>query len=191
MLAETPDLDSARSCRVRPVETRVLEGSCVETVDVYCLGEGGRRPSWICDDSWPGVRVVEGPVSPGAGRIVVAVEHGARAVITGTRAPWKVVAMTPEAAARAVMAAQLTQELSRRHARVSTDRAGYVVNDQGERVLSVRLHERCEHKEEHWERKTCGHVWCRMCNGHVHPGTQVAGATDIVKCNRKWHKLGE
>ena len=68
-----------------------------------------------------------------------------------------------------------------------------MVNDQGERVLSVRLHERCEHKEEHWELKTCGHVWCRMCNGHVHPGTRVAlkGVTDIVKCNRKWHKLDE
>ena len=40
MLAETPDLESARVCRLRPVEPRVLEGPCVETVDVYCLGDG-------------------------------------------------------------------------------------------------------------------------------------------------------
>ena len=93
--------------------------------------------------------MVEGPVSPGPSKVVVAVEHGARAVITGTRVPWKVVRTTPEAAARAAMAAQLTQELSRRQARVSDNRAGYVVSDQGERVLSVRLHEKCEHKEEH------------------------------------------
>ena len=95
--------------------------------------------------------MIEGPVSPGAGKVIVAVEHGARAVITGTRVPWKVVAMTPEAATRAVMAAQLTQELSRRQARASAKRAGYVVNDQGERVLSVRLHEKCDHAEDHWE----------------------------------------
>ena len=62
-----------------------------------------------------------------------------------------------------------------------------------ERVLLVRLHEKCEHEEEHWEPKTCGHVWCRMCNGHVYPGTRAAlkGVTNIVKCNRKWHKLDE
>ena len=44
MLAETPDLDAVRSCRVRPIEPRVLEGPCVETVSVYCLGEASRRP---------------------------------------------------------------------------------------------------------------------------------------------------
>ena len=91
------------------------------------------------------------------------------------------------------MSAQLTQELGRRQAQVAAERAGYLLNEYGERVLSVRLHEKCEHKEDHWQRKPCGHVWCRMCNGHVHPGTRVAlkGPTDVVKCNRKWHKLHE
>ena len=102
---------------------------------------------WICDDSWPGVKVIEGPVAPGAGRVIVAVEHGARAVISGTRVPWSVCSLTPEAAARAAMAAQLTQELSRTQARVSDQRAGYILNEHGERVLSVRLHERCDHNE--------------------------------------------
>jgi hypothetical protein len=109
-----------------------------------------------------------------AGSLIVAVETGARAVITGTRVPWQVRKVTPEVAARAVMSAQLTQEFSRRQAQVSSDRAGYLLNEHGERVLSVRLHEKCEHEEDHWERKTCGHVWCKMCNGHVHPGTRVA-----------------
>jgi hypothetical protein len=159
---------------LRPVEPRVLEGPCVEVVDVYCLDGGAQRAGWMCDDCWPGVQVVEGPVSVGPSNIVVAVEPGARAVITGTRVPWQVRRATPEVAARVAMSAQFTQELSRRHSRVSDSRAAYLVNEQGERVLSVRLHDKCEHKEDHWERKTCGHVWCNMCNGHVHPGTRVA-----------------
>ena len=43
-------------------------------------------------------------------------------------------------------------------------------------------------------RKTIGgHAWCKMCGGFVHPGTKVAlkGPTDVVKCNRRWHQLGE
>ena len=58
-------------------------------------------------------------------------------------------------------------------------------------MLSVRLHQRCDHKEEHWERKKCGHCWCRMCSGHVHPITRVAlkGPSDVVRCNRRWHQL--
>ena len=91
------------------------------------------------------------------------------------------------------MAAHLTQELGRAQARASPARAGFVLNEEGERVLSVRLHEKCDHKEEHWDRKKCGHCWCRMCNGFVHPGTRVSlkGPTDVVTCNRKWHQFGE
>ena len=67
------------------------------------------------------------------------------------------------------------------------------MNEHGERILSVRLHDKCEHRDEMWERKPCGHVWCKMCNGHVHPGTRVSlkGLTDVVQCNRKWHRLNE
>ena len=174
MLAETPDSEPLRSCAARPVEPRVLEGPCVEPIAVYFSGEASQSPRWVCDDSWPGVKVIEGPITPGVGSIIVAVEHGARAVVSGTRVPWRICPLTPEAAARAAMAAQLTKELSRTQARVSDQRAGYVLDEHGERVLSVRLHERCDHNEDHWIRKPCGHAWCRMCNGYVHPGTRVA-----------------
>ena len=193
LLAETPDQEPARACRLRPREPRVLEVPCVEVVDVYCLDDGVRRPRWVCDDAWPGVKVVEGPVNVGPGKVVVAIEPGVRAVITGTRVPWQVREVPPEVAARAAISAQLTQEFGRRQAQASSDRAGCLLNEHGEKVLSVRLHEKCDHKADHWERKTCGHVWCKMCNGHGHPGTRVAlkGVTDIVKCSRKWHKLDE
>ena len=90
ILAETPDQGPARACRLRPVEPRVLDGPCVEVVDVYCLDDGAQQPGWVCDDCWPGVRVIEGPVSLGPGKVIVAVEPGAQAVITGTRVPWQV-----------------------------------------------------------------------------------------------------
>ena len=136
----------------------------MEAVDVYHPEDTAGRRRWICDDSWTGVKVIEGPLTSGPSKIIVAVEPGARAVITGTRVPWRVVDVTPEVAARAAMSAQLTQQLGRRQAQVSEDRAGYLLSEHGERVLSVRLHEKCDHKEDHWERKPCGHVWCRMCN---------------------------
>ena len=114
-------------------------------------------------------------------------------MICGTRAPWRVTTFTPEVAARAAVSAVLTAELSRSAARKSEEPAGYVVTDHGEKVLSVRLHDKCEHKEDMWERKPCGHCWCKMCNGFVHPGTRVAlkGPTDVIKCNRRWHQLKE
>ena len=93
-----------------------MEGPCVEVVDVYCLDDGARRPRWVCDDAWPGVKVVEGPVNVGPGKVVVAIEPGVRAVITGTRVPWQVREVTPEVAARAAISAQLTQEFGRRQA---------------------------------------------------------------------------
>ena len=124
MLAETPDSEPTRSCLARPVEPRVLDGPCVEPVAIYYSGEVGGPPGWICDDAWPGVKVIEGPLLPGAGKVIVAVEHGARAIISGTFVPWKMSTLTPAAAARAAMAAQLTQELSRSQARVSDNELG-------------------------------------------------------------------
>ena len=74
---------------------------------------------------------------------------------------------------------------------LSRERVGAMITPQGERVLSVRLHEKCTHKEEHWERKPCGHAWCKMCKGFVNPLNKVAlkGPSDIIRCNRLWHDL--
>ena len=85
VLAETPDLEPTRACRMRPVEPTVLEGPCVEAINVYDSGNDSEKGRWICDEAWPGVKVVEGPLVAGPSQIVVAVEPGARAVITGTR----------------------------------------------------------------------------------------------------------
>ena len=84
LLAETPDQEPGRRCALRPVEPRVLEGPCVEAVAVYCPAEAVAADDWIATDAWPGVRVVEGPLSKGASQVMVAVDPGARAVVSGT-----------------------------------------------------------------------------------------------------------
>ena len=123
--------------------------------------------------------------------MMVAVEPGARAVIVGSRVPWRVLPAPPEVVARAALSAHLSRQFGRQLACGSNARAGVVLGDRGERVLSVRLHDKCEHEQIHWEWKTCGHVWCKMCNGFVHPGSKVSlkGPADVIKCNRKWHVL--
>ena len=121
----------------------------MESVEVYCPPEATDRHDWIADDAWPGVRVVEGQLKPGASQVIVAVEPGARALLTGSRVPWRIEKQGPETAARAAIAHVLSQELGRTQARASNQRAGYTVNERGERVLSVRLHEKCDHKEDH------------------------------------------
>ena len=79
-----------------------------------------------------------------------------RAVITGGRALWALVKPTPEVAARAAISAVLTRELRRVRAQASDERAGYVIDEHGERVLSVRPHETCDHASDKWEKKNVG-----------------------------------
>lgn len=57
LLTETPDQEPARTCRLRPMERRVLEDPCVEVVGGYCLDDGAQRPCWVCNNAWPGVKV--------------------------------------------------------------------------------------------------------------------------------------
>jgi hypothetical protein len=40
MLAETPEQEPARACRLLPLEPQVLEGPCVGVVDVHCVDDG-------------------------------------------------------------------------------------------------------------------------------------------------------
>ena len=116
LLAEMPsDEDKAFSCAVRATEPRVLVGPCVEMVDVYCEPTSG--PLWITDDAVPGVRVVEGPVQEGPGKVMLALDPGARLTISGARVPWTTTRPTVEGLARAQAAAELTAQYSRAEAK--------------------------------------------------------------------------
>ena len=110
LLAETPEMEPCRRCKLRPTGPRVLEGPCVEAIDVYCPPEATNRCDWIADDAWPGVRVVEGQLKPGASQVIVAVEPGARALLTGSRVPWRIEKQGPETVARAAICLLYTSD---------------------------------------------------------------------------------
>ena len=65
------------------------------------------KDAWVQNEKWPGVHVVEGPLVSGSTNIVVAVDPGTRAVLAGSRVPWRLVKQTPEMVARAAVAAVL------------------------------------------------------------------------------------
>ena len=64
---------------------------------------------------------------------------------------------------------------------------GTFLGENEERVLVVKLHDKCTCSTEAWEDKSCGHPFCTVCGGHVHPISRVLvkGAQATVSCNRK------
>ena len=87
MLAESPEQQPGTGSVLRVREPTVLEGPCVREVPVCCATRTAPEGAWVQNDHWPGVHVVEGPLVSGSTNIVVAVDPGARAVISGPRVP--------------------------------------------------------------------------------------------------------
>ena len=56
-----------------------------------------------------------------------------------------------------------------------------------EKVMMVKLTSTCSHPPSQWEVRKCGHPWCPMCQGNVHPLSKVVltGPGPIVGCNRQ------
>ena len=146
---------------------------------------------WIVDGGCPGVRVVEGPIKPGPNTVFLALEPGVRLCLAGPTLPWTTAPPSPALLARAAMSETLTKEVSR--SAVMEGQDGYTLAENGERVLAVRLHEKCSHPQDQWARRPCGHCWCKLCQGWVHLGTQVVlkGAHGVIANNRLWHRFND
>ena len=190
LLAERPPQGDAAVQLLRPVEPQVLVGPIVAAVEARY--HGAAPDQWVHDDQWPGAHVVERPL--GAEResvkVQVAVEPGARLVISPSSAPWCVRPATEDQKQMARLSAKTTLDGARARAR-RAEGPGYSRDERGEPVLSVRLHAKCAHDPSGWKARPCGHVHCPRCDGYVHPGTRVAlqGPGPLVGCNRLWHHL--
>jgi heat shock protein HtpX len=123
--------------------------------------------------------------------VVAAVDIGARCVIGSTHAPWDAQEPKVEQLRRVQVSEDLTIELGHRRALTSDQPIGWIYNDDNERVLSVKLRDTCPHPLEKLKAKGCGHMWCALCDGWVHPGTRVVlkGAGAVVQNNRKLHDV--
>ena len=139
LLAEGPTVPSEGSCRLRAIEPQVLEGPRVCDVSAYL--DGAPQGEWILDDGWPGVKVVERPLSLGRQVVQMIVEPHQRVVLTPVRCPWRIGCASKELLSRARASAVLTARTGRARAANSEVQAGLFVDGAGEKVLSVRLHE--------------------------------------------------
>ena len=167
----------------------------------------------MVSDAPPGVKVVEGPLSsmldmsskPSAddlyrGRIFIAVEPNVEYDLDGNSPPLKfektdeersALALESrkegERAARAIMKQQLRTKPSVKFCKDYSESAGWIENTGGEKVLSVKLSDRCNCDSQAWTKTTCGHHFCTLCNGYVCSASRVAlkGAGPIIECNRK------
>ena len=79
------------------------------------------------------------------GQVTVAVEPGARLVVTPTRSPWRAGSPTDEIEQLASQGMIEGSRLARMTARRSQDVAGWLRTERDEPVLSVRLTDRCPH----------------------------------------------
>ena len=152
---------------------------------------------------WPGCTVIEGPVESmcgssrwghrWAGAVRLAVDPGARAVVTPGSHPWKVGRPTDEHLQSADYSIREGVRRARAKARLSSDPCVSYTNARGEPVYSLRLNRLCDHDDRRKSRKACGHVWCAMCDGYVDPvaGTAISGPGPIIKCNRRHREWGE
>ena len=136
--------------------------------------------------------MVEGPVETfvgpdGTGMVHLRVEAGMRAVICPSRFPWRIGVPSSDQLDAARKSRETGVLLARERARESDQPLSWIRGAEGEPALSVRLSQRCNHVEVSWKKKSCGHVWCAMCNGFVHPVSRVAlsGPGPVISCNRK------
>ena len=76
--------------------------------------------------------------------------------------------------------------MSRSAAQQPSEQIGMFRSPKGGTVLSVRLNSKCNHHTDNWERASCGHMFCKLCNGHVVPTTRVAqlGSSPIERILR-------
>ena len=167
----------------------VVEAPAVRSLVAYWSGDP--KGQWVLDSGGPGIRVVERPLLEGEQVVTVAIDPGARCVIGGTQAHWAIGEAKVEHLRRALVSEDMTIELGRRRALLADQPVGWVYNDDNERVLSVKLHDTCPHPLEKLKAKGCGHMWCALCDGWVHPGTRVVlkSVGAVVKNNRKLHDV--
>jgi hypothetical protein len=68
----------------------------------------------------------------------------------------------------------------------SGDPRGLVVNSSEEKVMVVNLVDKCPHPIAKMKETGCGHPYCELCDGNVHPISKVVlkSAGPVVTCNR-------
>ena len=103
------------------------------------------------------------------GSIGVAIDPGVEYFLDTASAPWVLGKATEELVDRANVCRAQAINCARQEANSSKERAGFIQGARGQRILSVRVNDHCEHDQSNYERRPCGHCYCRLCDGFVDP----------------------
>ena len=121
------------------------------------------------------------------GSATVLVDPGATLDVDTLAGAWAVAAPTEKQLALCAEGAKIAARASRPIADSDRSTVGLGVGEDCERVLAVKMSDKCPHGETNWSRTSCGHSWCAKCQGWIDPGTRVgiSAATPVVSCNRR------
>ena len=121
------------------------------------------------------------------GTIRVTAEAGEEWCICDGVEPWTTGLPTPELEAAAQISRIRGMAEARMHAERAPEDVGVIQGPSGQKIMSVRINDHCEHDESHHQRRPCGHFYCERCDGYVCPRTRVAlrSPGPIITCNRR------
>ena len=123
---------------------------------------------WIQSTSHEGIRVVEQPLGTIShddtdqsahvmGSATVLVDPGATLDVDTLAGAWAVGAPTEKQIALCAEGAKVAARASRAIADSDQSMTGLGVGEDGERVLAVKMSDKCPHEETNWNRTPCGH----------------------------------
>ena len=121
------------------------------------------------------------------GTMMVRVDPQQEYYLDTETAPWKVGEETQKLKDRALISKIGGVTEARTKAINAEEDAGWYVGAKGQKILSVKLSDHCEHDESNFQRRPCGHMFCTRCDGFVDPASRVAmrGPGVIIACNRR------
>ena len=121
------------------------------------------------------------------GSVGVAIDPGVEYFLDTASAPWVLGEATEEHLDRANVCRVQAIKCARREASNSDKRSGLIQGARGQRILSVRVNDHCEHDQSGYERRPCGHCYCSRCDGFVDPKKRTAlrSAGPVITCNRR------
>ena len=101
--------------------------------------------------------------------------------------PWEIRAAKSDDRERILFCREEQVRVARTEFGKSAKLAGTFYYERHEKVMAVKLHDKCDCPQEVWTDKACGHPFCAICNSFVHPVTRVTvkSADATVTCNRK------
>ena len=191
----TTDSDCSKPT-VRSRKREVLKGPGVFPVEIEIAGhKEGLDGFWLENRITVGTAsVVEGSLErivrtsdEGQSPIVwVAIPSSEVLEIQEGEEPWFVREMSNEDRESVKLCKEMTAERSRSEWYQSGESKGLFTNSCEEKVMVVNLVDKCPHPVSKMKEVSCGHPYCEICDGNVHPISKVVlkSAGPVITCNR-------